>query len=120
MRLRFRDSGKGAFAARLISLYKLGFLNHKWGNYMINMKILLLAAAASGLAMPTLAQEMRCGNRLISGDQIHPLIKEQVLEICGEPTSKQFDRWFYEAQGKILVFNDNGELDHIEDAASTD
>ena len=29
---------------------------------------------------------------------------------------KGYDRWFYKEQGKILVFNDNEELDHIEDA----
>jgi hypothetical protein len=79
-----------------------------------------MAAAISSLAVPALAQEMRCGNRLISGDQINPLLKEQVLQICGEPTSKDSERWFYQEQGKILVFNDNGELDHIEDAAVTE
>jgi len=87
---------------------------------MSNIRMLALVAALSSLAVPALAQEMRCGNRLIAGDQIHPLLKEQVLEICGEPTSKDYDRWFYQEQGKILVFNDNGELDHIEDAQDTE
>ena len=87
---------------------------------MFNIRMLAMAAAISSLAVPALAQEMRCGNRLISGDQINPLLKEQVLQICGEPTSKDSDRWFYQEQGKILVFNDNGELDHIEDAAVTE
>lgn len=87
---------------------------------MLNIRMLALTVALSSLAFPALAQEMRCGNRLIAGDQIHPLLKEQVLEICGEPTSKDFDRWFYQDQGKILVFNDNGELDHIEDAEVTE
>jgi hypothetical protein len=61
---------------------------------------------------------MRCGEKLISGDQMQPLLKVQVLEICGEPTEKDYDRWYYQAQGKILVFNGNDELDHIEDAAA--
>ncbi len=87
---------------------------------MLNIRVLAFTAAISSLAIPALAQEMRCGNRLIAGDQIHPLLKEQVLEICGEPTSKEFDRWFYQQEGKILVFNDNGELDHIEDADTTE
>jgi hypothetical protein len=87
---------------------------------MFNIRMLAMAAAISSLAVPALAQEMRCGNRLISGDQINPLLKEQVLQICGEPTSKESERWFYQEQGKILVFNDNGELDHIEDAAVTE
>ena len=87
---------------------------------MFNIRMLAMAAAISSLAVPALAQEMRCGNRLISGDQINPLLKEQVLQICGEPTSKESERWFYQEQGKILVFNDNGELDHIEDAEVTE
>jgi hypothetical protein len=87
---------------------------------MFNIRMLAMAAAISSLAVPALAQEMRCGTRLISGDQIHPLMKEQVLEICGEPTSKDYNRWYYQQQGKILVFNDNDELDHIEDAAVTE
>jgi hypothetical protein len=87
---------------------------------MFNIRMLAMAAAISSLAVPALAQEMRCGNRLISGDQINPLLKEQVLQICGEPTSKESERWFYQEQGKILVFNGNGELDHIEDAEVTE
>jgi hypothetical protein len=87
---------------------------------MFNIKILAATIAVSVATLPALAQEMRCGNLLISGDQIHPLLKEQVLKECGEPTSREFNRWYYEAQGKILVFNDNGELDHIEDAADSE
>ena len=75
--------------------------------------LLVITFAVSGAG---LAQEMRCGNELIAGDQLQPLIKAQVLEKCGEPTSRSQDRWYYEEQGKILVFNGNDELDHIEDA----
>jgi hypothetical protein len=84
---------------------------------MLNVKLLAAAIAVSIVTVPALAQEMRCGNLLISGDQIHPLLKEQVLKECGEPTSKDYNRWYYETQGKILVFNDNDELDHIEEAS---
>ncbi len=87
---------------------------------MFNTRILTLIAAAAALALPATANEMRCGNQLISGDQIHPLLKAQVLEKCGEPTSKEYDRWYYQEQGKVLVFNDNDELDHIEDAADSE
>jgi hypothetical protein len=84
---------------------------------MLNVKLLAAAIAVSIVTVPALAQEMRCGNLLISGDQIQPLLKEQVLKECGEPTSKEYTRWYYETQGKILVFNDNDELDHIEEAS---
>jgi hypothetical protein len=84
---------------------------------MSTIKILAVTIVVSVATLPALAQEMRCGNLLISGDQMHPLLKEQVLKECGEPTSRESNRWYYEKQGKILVFNDNGELDHIVDAA---
>lgn len=84
--------------------------------------IFKLATAGALLAaiQVSSAQEMRCGEKMIAGDQIHPLIKEQVLEVCGEPTEKGYDRWYYKEQHKILIFNGNGELDHIEDAAVTE
>jgi len=84
---------------------------------MLNIKMLAAAIAVVGVATTAVADDMRCGNELISGDQIHPLIKAQVLEKCGEPTDKGYERWYYKEQGKILVFNGNGELDHIEDAS---
>jgi hypothetical protein len=83
---------------------------------MLKIRTLALITATLGIAAPVLAQEMRCGERLISGDEVQPLLKTQVLEICGEPTTKDFDRWYYQEQQKILVFNGNDELDHIEDA----
>lgn len=83
---------------------------------MFKFKEIVIVLASLSASTAALAQEMRCGNELIAGDQIHPLIKAQVLEKCGEPTEKSHDRWFYQEQGKILVFNGNDELDHIEDA----
>lgn len=83
---------------------------------MPDIKVLAVPIMSLGLAAPALAQEMRCGNELIAGDQIHPLLESQVLEKCGEPDKKEGRQWYYEAQGKILVFDGNGELDHIEDA----
>ncbi|MEM8563002.1 MAG: DUF2845 domain-containing protein [Pseudomonadota bacterium] len=84
---------------------------------MKNFSILWAFLTVIYLSPAALAQDMRCGNQLIAGEQIHPLIKEQVLEICGEPTSKDMDRWYYEEQHKILVFNGNGELEEIQEAA---
>jgi hypothetical protein len=84
---------------------------------MFKFKGIVIVLASLSASTAVLAQEMRCGNELIAGDQIHPLIKAQVLEKCGEPTEKDYNRWFYQEQGKILVFNGNDELDHIEDAS---
>jgi hypothetical protein len=83
---------------------------------MFRIRNFALATAALTLSGAGFAQEMRCGNELISGDQVNPLLETQVLEKCGEPTSRDGYNWYYQEQGKILVFNDNGELDHIQDA----
>jgi hypothetical protein len=83
---------------------------------MFSFKQLGLIAATVAMSGAAFAQEMRCGNELISGDQIQPLLKAQILEKCGEPTTRDYDRWYYQEQGKILVFDGNDELDHIEDA----
>jgi hypothetical protein len=73
--------------------------------------ILLLA-----VALPGMANEMQCGEEYISGEQLEPLTQQQVVEKCGQPTSKEGFNWFYQQQGKILVFNSNGDLQEIRDA----
>ncbi len=70
------------------------------------------------LSAPTLAVEgfMRCGNHLISGEDIEGPTKAEVLEKCGEPTSREGDMWVYEEPGKptrVLHF-DGGRLERIE------
>ncbi len=84
---------------------------------MHNFKKILLTAAVMTLSVPVIANEMKCGNEYIAGDQIEPLLKEQVLKKCGEPSSKDYERWYYEKQGKVLHFNSNGELVTIKDVS---
>jgi hypothetical protein len=82
---------------------------------MMKINKLVLAGALAALSIPAMAQEMRCGEKLISGDQMQPLLEEQVLSICGEPSQRDGYNWYYDEQGKILVFNGNGELETIQD-----
>ncbi len=65
-----------------------------------------------------MATEIRCGEQVISGHQIEPLSSAQVVEKCGEPmsTSEEADHWYYEEQGKVLVFGSDGMLVTIQDA----
>jgi hypothetical protein len=73
------------------------------------------------VTVPAIAEDvMHCGTRLIQGGQTTPLLKEQILKLCGEPTAREYNRWYYEAQGKVLVFNDNGELERIEEASHSE
>ncbi len=83
---------------------------------MINIRSVFLCGLAVGLAIPVMAQEMRCGEELISGDQVDPLLTEQVLEKCGEPTEIDGFEWHYAEQEKVLVFNGNNELETIRDS----
>ena len=83
---------------------------------MISIRSVVFSVLTVGLAIPVMAQDMRCGEELISGDQIKPLLAEQVLEKCGEPTEKNGYEWYYAEQEKILVFNGNNELETIRDS----
>jgi hypothetical protein len=83
---------------------------------MISIRSVVISGLVVGLAIPVMAQEMRCGEDLISGDQIEPLLSEQVLEKCGEPTKKDGFEWYYAPQEKVLVFNGNDELETIRDS----
>jgi hypothetical protein len=78
----------------------------------------IVASAAVISSLPAIANEMKCGEHYISGGQIEPLSSAQVVEKCGEPTStsEASDHWYYEEQGKILVFNSDRKLQTIRDA----
>lgn len=82
---------------------------------MMTIKKFALTGALFALTVPAIAQEMRCGDELISGDQTQPLLEEQVLELCGEPSERNGYNWYYNEQGKILVFNGNAELETIQE-----
>lgn len=83
---------------------------------MLKMMRFLLASTALVIALPLMADDLQCGDHYISGDQIEPLTREQVVEKCGEPTSKAGYHWYYKKQGKVLVFNSDGALVTIRDA----
>jgi hypothetical protein len=75
----------------------------------------LFCVALFVLAGAVQAQEMRCGNGLIEGDQMQPMTTDEVEEVCGEPNEIIGYEWFYHEQGKVLVFNGNNELETIRD-----
>ena len=83
---------------------------------MFNIVRCVVVSAVVISSLPAMASEMRCGENYIEGDQIDPLTSEQVVEKCGEPTSEAADHWYYEEQGKILIFNSDGKLETIRDA----
>lgn len=73
---------------------------------------LLLAGAVQ-------ATSMNCGTAVISDDQPDGQFKQQILEQCGEPTSKDGDDWLYDRSDVgdgtyILHFDDAEQLDSIE------
>jgi hypothetical protein len=83
--------------------------------------MLAVVIAILSVPVPAMAEDvMRCGTVVIQGAETKPLLKEQVLELCGEPTKKEYNLWFYEAQGKVLVFNDSGELESIQEASHSE
>lgn len=80
-----------------------------------------LAVCAVVLAGGVQAGTLSCGSAMIiDGQPNHPFYKQQVLEQCGEPTSKDGDDWFYDrsdvGQGLyVLHFNDGGKLESIKE-----
>ncbi len=84
---------------------------------MTALRTTLLSALLLGASLQATAGEMRCGNQLIFDDQIDPMLMVQVLEKCGEPTERRGNEWYYQEQGKVLIFNDNQQLESIQDAS---
>jgi hypothetical protein len=71
------------------------------------------------LAGPVQAGSITCGDYTITDDQEVGQTTDQVLEQCGEPTSKDGDNWIYDRSDEgegiyILHFDDSGQLDSIE------
>lgn len=79
---------------------------------------LLLAGSAR-------AGSMSCGDATITDDQDEGQTSMQILDQCGEPTTRDGDNWIYDrsdiGQGTyILHFNDSGQLDSIEQQLDED
>lgn len=65
-----------------------------------------------------LAANMECGTQIISDDQRNGQSKSRILELCGEPESKQGNTWYYkQPDGAIfrLHFSGSGELESIQE-----
>jgi len=65
------------------------------------------------------AGSITCGEAIITDDQLDGQVTQQILDKCGQPTSKDGDNWLYDrsdvGQGiYVLHFNDSGQLDSIE------
>ncbi|HSB12886.1 MAG TPA: hypothetical protein VLE22_00420 [Bryobacteraceae bacterium] len=86
------------------------------------MKIHYLSITGfAGLLLATTAHagSITCGDSIITDDQPDGQFQAQILQQCGEPTSKDGDDWFYDrsdvGQGMyVLHFDDSGQLDSIE------
>ena len=88
-------------------------------------KFLIPAAAGLLLADAARAGSISCGGAMVTDDQDEGQTTMQILDQCGEPTSKDGDDWLYDrsdvGQGiYILHFNDSGQLDSIEQQMNED
>jgi hypothetical protein len=87
---------------------------------MKNHALYIAGFAGMLLAGSAQAVTMTCGDAIVSGGQLDGQFKQQILEQCGEPTSKDGDNWIYDrsdvGQGiYILHFSDSDQLDSIEE-----
>ena len=79
-----------------------------------------LAICVTVFAESVLAGSIACNGTIIADDQRDAQFKQQILDQCGQPTSMEDDDWIYDrsdvGQGiYVLHFNDNGQLDSIEE-----
>jgi hypothetical protein len=87
-------------------------------NFVPVSGILAMLPAASAQA-----GTLRCGGDIIIDDQLSGQFKEQILEQCGAPTDKNGDDWLYDRTDVgdgvyVLHFNDDGQLESIEEQSN--
>jgi len=86
----------------------------------MNLHRLLAPACISLMLTPAVqAGSISCGDSTITDDQDTGPTTMQILDQCGQPTSKDGDDWIYDrsdvGQGiYVLHFDDSGQLDSIE------
>jgi hypothetical protein len=87
----------------------------------------LLTTAGASFLLATTAQagSISCGDATITDDQDEGQTTMQILEQCGEPTSRDGDTWLYDrsdvGQGIYLLhFDDSGQLDSIQQQMDED
>lgn len=79
-----------------------------------NYRSILVAVLVSVVPLVTYARSLECHGNIISpGDT-----EQQLLEVCGEPTSRDGANWIYEIPGSIpaMVTLGNGVVMFIGDA----
>ena len=79
-------------------------------------------AGFTGLLLGGTAQagSISCGDAIITDDQPDGQFKQQILDKCGQPTSKDGDTWLYDRSDLgwgiyVLHFNGSGQLDSIKE-----
>jgi hypothetical protein len=96
-----------------------GEITMKFHTFMTTACAVLLFAGTAR------AGSISCGDATITDDQDEGQTTMQILEQCGEPTSKDGDNWLYDrsdaGQGiYVLHFDDSGQLDSIQQQMDED
>ena len=68
-----------------------------------------------GSIAPSIADDMYCGDQIISGGQINGMSKGQVIELCGKPDWEDYGDLFYKKDQSTyhLHFNGDDVLDSV-------
>ena len=83
-------------------------------------KVSIFIAAALLIAGSATAGSISCGDSTISDDQDEGQTSMQILEQCGEPTSRNGNDWLYDRSDVgegiyVLHFNGASELESIDE-----
>ena len=78
--------------------------------------IVPLAGITLLLGANVYADSIRCGSQVIEDEQLHDFVTmEEVIEKCGQPSSREGSTIYYKEKGKQLHFNPEGHLVSIDD-----
>ena len=84
---------------------------------MKKISLMIMYASLALGAQVAIAGTMLCGGTVIQDGELEPVTQDQVLEACGEPTSRSEDgQWVYANPGdlaKTLRFDTDGNLQSI-------
>ena len=68
-----------------------------------------------GFVPVAFAGSIRCGGHIFQGGEEQPVLQSQILEKCGEPTSKTYGVWIYVRDNVTytLQFNSDNQLETV-------
>ena len=83
---------------------------------MKTKEMVLILATTLLFTFDVQAESMRCGTHVIEDTDLHKAMTiKEVIEKCGQPSSRKGNKLYYKTKGKELHFDTNDRLMAIRD-----